>query len=92
MGLDNAALLWWNPNAVGEDETGVVGKGMYELVDGGMRYPGGKWPDHAREPLRHQRRDNDLQRPAARPDAEVVPEPAGLARGAREGLAAASVR
>jgi hypothetical protein len=44
MGLDNAALLWWNPNAVGEDETGIVGKGMYELVDGGMRYPGGKWP------------------------------------------------
>ena len=43
-GLDNAGLLWWNPNAVGEDETGIVGKGMYELVDGGKRYPGGKWP------------------------------------------------
>ena len=43
MGLDNAALLWWNPNARGEDETGVVGNGMYELVNGGMRYPGGKW-------------------------------------------------
>jgi len=43
-GLDNAGLLWWNPNARGEDETGVVGNGMYELVDGGMRYPGGKWP------------------------------------------------
>jgi hypothetical protein len=45
MGLDNSGILWWNPNAVGEDETGVVGKGMYELVNGGMRYPGGKWPD-----------------------------------------------
>jgi len=43
-GLDNAGLLWWNPNARGEDETGVVGNGMYELVDGGERYPGGKWP------------------------------------------------
>ncbi len=36
--------MWWNPNARGEDETGVVGNGMYELVDGGKRYPGGKWP------------------------------------------------
>ena len=44
-GLDNAGLLWWNPNARGEDETGVVGNGMYELVDGGERYPAGKWPD-----------------------------------------------
>jgi hypothetical protein len=43
-GLDNAGLLWWNPNARGEDETGIVGNGMYELVDGGKRYPAGKWP------------------------------------------------
>jgi Periplasmic binding protein len=43
-GLDNAGILWWNPNARGEDETGIVGNGMYELVDGGKRYPGGKWP------------------------------------------------
>jgi len=44
QGLDNAGLLWWNPNARGEDETGVVGNGLYELVDGGMRYPAGRWP------------------------------------------------
>ena len=43
-GLDNAGLLWWNPNAHGEDETGKVGNGMYELVDGGERYPAGDWP------------------------------------------------
>jgi hypothetical protein len=43
-GLDNAGLLWWNPNARGEDETGIVGNGMYELVDGGKRYPAGRWP------------------------------------------------
>jgi hypothetical protein len=43
-GLDNAGLLWWNPNARGEDETGIVGNGMYELVDGGKRYPAGNWP------------------------------------------------
>jgi hypothetical protein len=44
QGLDNAGLLWWNPKARGEDETGVVGNGMYELVDGGKRYPAGRWP------------------------------------------------
>ena len=43
-GLDNAGLLWWNPNGRGADETGIVGNGMYELVDGGKRYPAGKWP------------------------------------------------
>jgi hypothetical protein len=43
-GLDNAGILWWDPNATGEDETGVVGKGMYRLVDGGKRYVPGGWP------------------------------------------------
>jgi hypothetical protein len=44
QGLDNAGLLWYNPKAHGEDETGVVGDGMYELVNGGKRYPAGRWP------------------------------------------------
>jgi hypothetical protein len=44
QGLDNAGLLWYNPKAHGEDETGVVADGMYELVNGGKRYPAGKWP------------------------------------------------
>src|SRR5262249_2654267 len=43
-GLDNAGILWWDPNATGEDETGAVGKGMYRLVDGGKRYLPGQWP------------------------------------------------
>jgi Periplasmic binding protein len=47
-GLDNMGLLWWNPKAKGEDETGAVGDGMYELVDGGRRYVHGQWPT---EPL-----------------------------------------
>ena len=47
-GLDNVGLLWWNPKAHGEDETGAVGDGMYELVDGGRRYLSGQWPT---EPL-----------------------------------------
>jgi hypothetical protein len=47
-GLDNIGLLWWNPKAKGEDETGAVGDGMYELVNGGKRYVHGQWPT---EPL-----------------------------------------
>ena len=43
-GLDNAGILYWDPNAVGADETGKVGKGMYRLVDGGLRYLPGQWP------------------------------------------------
>jgi hypothetical protein len=43
-GLDNMGVLWWNPNAVGQDETGAVGSGEYELVNGGRRYLPGQWP------------------------------------------------
>jgi hypothetical protein len=43
-GLDNAGILYWDPNAEGADETGTVGKGMYRLVDGGRRYLPGQWP------------------------------------------------
>jgi len=43
-GLDNAGILWWDPNASGADETGTQGKGMYRLVDGGLRYLPGHWP------------------------------------------------
>jgi hypothetical protein len=43
-GLDNAGILFWDPNAVGPDETGNVGKGMYRLVDGGRRYLPDQWP------------------------------------------------
>lgn len=43
-GSDDTGLLWWNPNAVGEDEVGNVGKGLYEYVLGGQRYEYGKVP------------------------------------------------
>jgi hypothetical protein len=43
-GLDNAGILWWDPDAPGEDETGADGKGMYRLVDGGRRHLPGEWP------------------------------------------------
>jgi hypothetical protein len=36
--------VWWDPDATGESETGVEGKGMMRYVDGGKRYLPGEWP------------------------------------------------
>jgi hypothetical protein len=43
-GLDNAGLEFWDPTTSGPDETGTVGKGMYRLMDGGVRYLPSQWP------------------------------------------------
>ncbi len=37
-GWDDTGILWWNPDAVGEDEVGTVGKGLYEFTAMGKRY------------------------------------------------------
>jgi hypothetical protein len=41
---DDAAAIWWDPNATGKDEAGNDGKGMLVDVDGGKRYLPGDWP------------------------------------------------
>jgi hypothetical protein len=43
-GLDNAGIEFWDPTTAGPDETGTVGKGMYRLMDGGVRYLTSQWP------------------------------------------------
>jgi len=43
-GADDAALLWWDPSATGEDEVGQNGTGLYRYADGGKRYTLGKFP------------------------------------------------
>jgi hypothetical protein len=43
-GLDNLNLIWYDPNAVGPDETGNVGKGSYRYVDNARRFLPGHWP------------------------------------------------
>jgi hypothetical protein len=43
-GSDDAGLIWWNPNATGQDEIGHTGKGLYEYVQGGKRYTYGNFP------------------------------------------------
>lgn len=46
--LDDVTEIWWDDQAQGEDETGAAGVGMYQYVDGGVRYLPGQHPD--REP------------------------------------------
>lgn len=43
-GSDDATLLWWNPDATGEDHIGNEGVGQYEYVDNGRRYTLDGWP------------------------------------------------
>ncbi len=43
-GSDDAGLLWWDPNAQGEDEVRQVGNGLYRYADGAKRYTRGKIP------------------------------------------------
>jgi ABC-type branched-subunit amino acid transport system substrate-binding protein len=43
-GSEDAAMIWWDPNASGEDEVGQVGNGLYRAADGGKRYTRGKFP------------------------------------------------
>ena len=44
LGIDDATIIWWNPNASGPDEIRKEGQGMYVYVDGGKRYLPGQWP------------------------------------------------
>ena len=43
-GVDDATLMWWDPNATGPDEIRKDGAGMWTFVDGGRRYLPGEWP------------------------------------------------
>ena len=43
-GSTTPGIVWWDPNATGPDETGNVGKGMYRMMDGGLRYLPSQWP------------------------------------------------
>lgn len=43
-GSDDTGILWWNPDATGEDEVGNVGKGLYEYTKMGERYTVDKMP------------------------------------------------
>jgi hypothetical protein len=42
--LDDGTLIWWDPNASGQDETGSNGTGMMRYMYGGKRYLYGQFP------------------------------------------------
>ncbi|GIU85212.1 MAG: hypothetical protein KatS3mg008_1987 [Acidimicrobiales bacterium] len=37
-GIDDATVIWWDPDAEGENELGVKGKGMWRYADEGRRF------------------------------------------------------
>jgi hypothetical protein len=43
-GIDDIALVWWDPAAAGPDEIGIAGQGMYRYALGGQRYTTGQIP------------------------------------------------
>ncbi len=44
-GLDDIAIIWWDPTATGEDETGdELNPGQYRYVNGGERFGPGEIP------------------------------------------------
>jgi len=45
LGIDDATLVWWDPEAEGPDERGDVAPGMWQFVDGGVRYLPDEWPE-----------------------------------------------
>ncbi len=44
-GIDDQTEIWWDPTAVGPDEIGNEGTGMWAYSNGGQRYLPGEWPD-----------------------------------------------
>jgi hypothetical protein len=48
-GADDATILWWDPDASGQDENGNEGQGMYRYANGGQRYTLGNFPDALEE-------------------------------------------
>jgi hypothetical protein len=48
-GIDDAAIVWLDPTAEGEDEVGNDGVGLYRYANGGQRYSLGEFPDSFEE-------------------------------------------
>lgn len=41
---EDVVEIWWDANAVGKDEQGADGRGLYRYVDAGKRYVSGQFP------------------------------------------------
>jgi hypothetical protein len=47
-GIDDATLMWWDPELPGQDELRREAPGMWRFVDGGLRYLPGEWTEEDR--------------------------------------------
>ncbi len=72
-GTDDTGLIWWNPNAEGEDEVGNVGKGLYEYTKGGKRYTLDKMPTTGPGAVQDAGFGDDLQHDSAAVRATELP-------------------
>jgi hypothetical protein len=48
-GTDDAAIIWFDPTAEGQDEVGNDGVGLYRYANGGERYTLGEFPESFEE-------------------------------------------
>jgi ABC-type branched-subunit amino acid transport system substrate-binding protein len=48
-GADDAAIIWFDPTAEGQDEVGNEGVGLYRYANGGERYTLGEFPESFEE-------------------------------------------
>ncbi len=68
---DDGAIIWWDPDAQGEDETGNQGKGEYRYVDMGKRFLPGAWPT---DPVPFFDPDNTITVLEHRPPEDAPPD------------------
>lgn len=71
LGIDDATLIWWDPDATGQDEIFREGRGLYRYVDGGRRYLPGEWPEGGRPLFREEGTVTIYDQP---PPSERVPD------------------
>ena len=50
-GSDTAAIIWWDPEAQGQDEVGQEGSGLYRYANEGQRYSVGEFPSETESGL-----------------------------------------
>ncbi len=70
-GVDDMTLMWWDPDAEGLDELDATGPGMWQYVDGGLRYLAGAFGD---EPAPMFDTEGAVTMYFERPADEPVPE------------------
>jgi hypothetical protein len=68
---DDVTVIWWDPDATGEDETGNEGVGMLRYVDGGTRYLPGQWPE---EPIALFEEEGSVTTYDEVPESDALPD------------------